>query len=118
MSKFTNSFMVAINKPLILFCMFITVLIISAFFYSIFESKNFWDSIWWPTVTAMTVGYGDTYPATTGGRVVATFLMIFTVMFSIPMIIAQLTNKLIADNDVFSRAEQEKLMGFTHLDTQ
>ncbi len=34
------------------------------------------DAIWWSITTATTVGYGDKYPVTTAGRVVATCLMI------------------------------------------
>ena len=37
---------------------------------------NFPDALWWSVVTVTTVGYGDKYPVTTGGRVVATILMI------------------------------------------
>lgn len=37
---------------------------------------TFWDALWWSITTATTVGYGDVYPTTPGGRIVATFLMI------------------------------------------
>lgn len=35
-----------------------------------------WDSLWWAMVTATTVGYGDLFPKTMGGRLIALFLMI------------------------------------------
>ena len=34
------------------------------------------DALWWSVVTMATVGYGDKYPVTVMGRIVATFLMI------------------------------------------
>jgi voltage-gated potassium channel len=37
---------------------------------------TFWDSIWWSFMTITTVGYGDIYPHTTGGRIVAILLMV------------------------------------------
>jgi voltage-gated potassium channel len=36
---------------------------------------NFGDALWWAIVTVTTVGYGDKYPVTAGGRAVATVLM-------------------------------------------
>lgn len=36
---------------------------------------TFGDAIWWAIVTLATVGYGDTYPVTDAGRVLAVFLM-------------------------------------------
>jgi voltage-gated potassium channel len=38
--------------------------------------KSFADAIWWSTTTMTTVGYGDVYPVTFGGRVIAVVLMI------------------------------------------
>ncbi|MCF3649267.1 potassium channel family protein [Synoicihabitans lomoniglobus] len=34
------------------------------------------DALWWSITTTTTVGYGDKYPVTTSGRIIATFVMI------------------------------------------
>jgi len=38
---------------------------------------NIGDAFWWAIVTVTTVGYGDIYPVTTEGKIIASVLMIF-----------------------------------------
>ena len=46
-----------------------------------FDSLPLADSLWWTIVTITTVGYGDIYPASLGGRVVGVLLMLFGIGF-------------------------------------
>lgn len=43
--------------------------------------KQFGDAVWWAFVTLATVGYGDYYPVTLEGRMIAVFLMIAGLAF-------------------------------------
>lgn len=53
--------------------------------------KSYGDALWWGIVTLMTVGYGDMYPVTTGGRFFATFLM-FTGVGGVGIITAKVSS--------------------------
>jgi voltage-gated potassium channel len=60
-----------------------TVLFSSSVFFFIAEQgvnpsvTHLFDAFWWAMVTVTTIGYGDIYPMTTEGRLVAIFLMLF-----------------------------------------
>ena len=45
------------------------------------DFKTFWDGTWWAVVTVTTVGYGDVYPTSVGGRIVAIIVMLVGVGF-------------------------------------
>lgn len=48
------------------------------------------DGLWWAFVTLTTVGYGDIYPVTSGGRIVGVFTMLFGITIY-SLMIANLT---------------------------
>ena len=61
----------------------IGIVLIGAFGILMFEDNmgTFGDALWWSLVTTTTVGYGDISPESTGGRVLAGFLMIVGIGF-------------------------------------
>jgi len=97
------------NSPRALVGAYLALLAVSGSLYMIFEGKDFGDSFWWAVVTASTVGYGDTYPTTIAGRVVAGVLICVMVLLVIPLITAHFASKLIVDRDVFKHEEQEEI---------
>jgi voltage-gated potassium channel len=53
------------------------------------------DAVWWSLVTVTTVGYGDFYPVTTGGRITACFIM-GTGLLTLAVITAQVASSFVA----------------------
>jgi voltage-gated potassium channel len=45
------------------------------------DFKSYWDGIWWAVVTVTTVGYGDLFPTTVSGRIIAIMLMLVGIGF-------------------------------------
>ena len=107
--KKPERFVQVVNSPRLLTLFSLVFLFISSGLYAIFEKKNFIDSLWWALITATTVGYGDSYPETSGGRFIAVALVLGMILFLIPMITASIASKLIVDRDAFTHEEQEDM---------
>lgn len=99
-----------------LFALYAVIVVSAAIGFSIVEHKSIGDSIWWASVTAMTVGYGDMYPATVAGKVIAVLLMHIVPLFVIPLFVARFLGKIVEDKNAFTHDEQEEIKkSLTHL---
>jgi voltage-gated potassium channel len=60
------------------------VVVVSGAVESLVDSRDFhsaWDGMWWAVVTVTTVGYGDVYPKSVEGRIIAMVVMLFGIGF-------------------------------------
>lgn len=89
--------------------LYASALTLSALAITFAEGWPILDAIWWASVTATTVGYGDLTPATGAGRVIAVVVMHLGPGFCFPIATALMASKLIVDHDAFTHDEQEQL---------
>lgn len=82
-SKWTRAYHQFIYKTgfIYLFSFSVTIIVISAFLFSLTEKQSLANALWWAITTATTVGYGDETPHTAFGKIIASVLMIGGVGF-------------------------------------
>ncbi|MFN7129801.1 MAG: potassium channel family protein [Brevundimonas sp.] len=93
-----------------LLLLYLGLIIFAATAYAWAEAKPLGDALWWAVVTATTTGYGDQYPLTVAGRLVAAVLMHGALLFILPLMIARVIGALIDDQDRFTDAEQREIL--------
>jgi hypothetical protein len=103
-----DQFVKIANRPRLLAIATVVDLVGCGLAYAVIEGHDVIKGLWWAVVTGFTVGYGDTFPVTPAGRVLGAFLIIS--MFVLALCLgAQITSRLIVDNDEFTHAEQVRM---------
>lgn len=76
--------------------------------FSAVEDKSLWDGQWWASVTGFTVGYGDLFPVTTVGRVVAqVYMFVYGILWLV--LAAHVLGAVLEEKHLFSNEEQERM---------
>lgn len=77
-SKWTRAYHQFVYKTgfIYLFSISVSIIVLSAFLFSLTEKQSLANSLWWAMTTATTVGYGDETPHTAFGRIIASVLMV------------------------------------------
>lgn len=88
---------------------YLIVVLASATVFSFVEHKTLFDSVWWAFVTATTIGYGDIYPTSVAGKIIAVILMHSVTLFIIPLLVARMASRVMIDKDKFSDEEQREI---------
>ncbi|MDN4173213.1 potassium channel family protein [Nocardioides sp. SOB77] len=97
-----------VNHPWLLVAAILSTWVGCSLAYAALEDKGPVESLWWGVVTGSTVGYGDSYPASTAGRAVAVVLIV-AMLVLVPIAIGHVIAGLVHDRDQFSHDEQVAL---------
>jgi voltage-gated potassium channel len=92
-----------------LLLVYAALILLCAGIFAYLENTTYMNAVWWACVTALTIGYGDMYPATVGGKVVAVALMHATVLFILPLLIGNICSLCIRNRHEFTNEEQEEI---------
>jgi voltage-gated potassium channel len=81
--RFHRAFLIAKEEIFLFFCVTVILLFLAAVGIYYFEHQeqpesfqSVFHSLWWADATLTTVGYGDVYPITTGGRLFTFFVLL------------------------------------------
>jgi voltage-gated potassium channel len=86
------------------------LLLVSAFLFSVFEGRPFFDSLYWAATTATSTGYGDISAKTTGGMILSVLLMHASIFVIAPLIVVRLIERLNENRHEFTHEEQERIL--------
>lgn len=87
----------------------VSVALVATLFMFI-EGHNYLDSLWWTFVTGLTIGYGDIYPVTVAGKVLAVIWANFAILFLVPMFVGRVIVNMIDNKNEFTDKEQKTML--------
>lgn len=89
--------------------LYITSVVVCACLFSWIEGREMIDSLYWATVTSLTIGYGDISPQTAAGRLMTMVFAHLWVFGIAPLIITNILTMTLEDRNAFTHEEQEEM---------
>lgn len=89
---------------------YLVVASIVAILYTLFEGKDLVTGYWWTFITGLTIGYGDAYPITISGKILALIWAHFMVFVFIPVAVGYVVVNMIKNKDEWTDKEQREMM--------
>jgi len=96
------------NQPRRLVVAIVAVWVACSLAYALLEGEHPVQGLWWGVVTGSTVGYGDYYPSSVAGQVVA-MLLIVAMLVMVPIAIGHVIAGFVVDRNAFTHDEQVAL---------
>lgn len=102
-----RSSMDSIRELVTIYVIMVTVV---AVLFMLFEGKDIFMSYYWTFITGLTIGYGDIYPVTVLGRILAVVWGHFMVFMFGPIAVGYVVINMIKNKDAYTDEEQKEHM--------
>lgn len=102
-----RSSMDSIRELVVIYVIMVTVV---AALFMLFEGKDIFMSYYWTFITGLTIGYGDIYPVTVLGRILAVVWGHFMVFMFGPIAVGYVVINMIKNKDAYTDEEQKEHM--------
>lgn len=90
--------------------LYVISILVCSMAFSAIESRTLAESLWWASVTSLTIGYGDISPVTGAGRLLASAFSHFWVFGVAPLVITNMLNMVTEDRNAFTDEEQKEML--------
>ena len=107
----SHSLQYVTNRLWLIFCIYAVTMLMASSLFAVLEHHRFIDGLWWATATSLTIGYGDITPKTDAGKWVGIVFGHVWFFLIAPMVIANLTARLLQNRNLFTDHEQRWMMG-------